>query len=88
MGHLNKITDNLQSDTLEERLYLQLNNWKKIAGLFTVAFFGFFVVVTLTVIFPFDGADAVVGLTFLSVLFGCLLVWGVQRKRSSSIQRE
>ena len=32
MEHLNKVTENLQSDTLEERLYLQLNNWKKIVG--------------------------------------------------------
>ena len=88
MGHLNKITDNLQSDTLEERLYLQLNMWKKTAGIFTLAFFGFFVVVVFTLTFPFDGQDDVVGFTFLAVMIGSLLAWGVQRKRSSRIQRE
>ena len=88
MGHLNKVAENLQSDTLEERLYLQLNTWKKIAGFFTLAFFGFFVVVTLAVTFPFDGADDVVGITFLAVMIGSVVTWGVQRKRSTRIQRE
>ena len=88
MGHLNKVAENLQSDTLEERLYLQLNSWKKLAGFFTLSFFGFFLVVVFTVTFPFDGKDDVVGLTFIAVLVGSLLAWGVQRKRSTRIQRE
>lgn len=84
--HENKFAANLQMDSLEERLYLHLNRWKKTAGLILVAWFGFifFTIFAASVKTSFE--PVAVGLVL--ILFGSFFAWEVQRRRSRSIQNE
>ena len=86
---LNKVTTDLQTDSLEERLYLGLNRWKKTAGYIVIVWMCFFIFVLISVDFPeSETKHQVVGLAFVAVMFGSIFGWASAQRRSQYIQHE
>ena len=89
MEYLNKVNEKIQSDTLEERLYLHLNNWKKTSAFMIFGFFGFFIfVVIITSLPPSEIGYELIGWVFIGLVVFSLVLWDRQRKKGRKIQRE